>query len=100
MPAIDDLTKHPWFKAAKRALMLAFPAGLEGRRIVDLGCGEGKYTIEFAKLGMEALGIEIRQNNLAKGLATKEKMNLDSLSFAHDTVWNLPKYGEFDAIFC
>jgi SAM-dependent methyltransferase len=95
-----NFTKHPWFKAAKRALMLAFPTGLEGRRIVDLGCGEGKYTIEFAKLGMEALGIEIRHSNVAKCLAVKEEISLTNLSFSRDTVWNLAKYGEFDAIFC
>jgi 2-polyprenyl-3-methyl-5-hydroxy-6-metoxy-1,4-benzoquinol methylase len=76
MPAIEteaDFAKHPWFKASKRALMLAFPTGLEGRRIVDLACGEGKYAIEFAKLGMEALGIEVRQSNVAKCLAIKKK---------------------------
>jgi SAM-dependent methyltransferase len=95
-----DKSQHPWFKSAKRALLLAFPAGLVGRRIVDLGCLEGGYTIEFARLGMAALGIEVRQSNFDKCIAAKATTGLSNLNFAHDTVWNLAKYGEFDAIFC
>jgi hypothetical protein len=49
---------------------------------------------------MEALGVEVRQSNFENCLAVKAAMELPNLSFAHDTVWNLAKYGEFDAVFC
>ena len=43
---------HPWFLAAKRILDATFPGDKSHLRIVDLGCLEGGYTVEFARLGM------------------------------------------------
>jgi hypothetical protein len=44
-------------------LNLVFPDGLRGKRIADLGCLEGGYAVEFARLGMNATGIEVRDSN-------------------------------------
>jgi len=94
------LPSRPWYKSAKRSLMLAFGNELAGRSIVDLGCLTGGYTLEFARLGMDALGIEARQSNFDNCIFVKNGVNLPTLRFAHDTVWNLEKYGKFDAVFC
>src|SRR5215831_8569837 len=51
-----EMSENLWFRSAKRALSLAFGGSLAGRSIVDLGCLEGGYTAEFARLGMERLG--------------------------------------------
>lgn len=101
LPSVgDDMSLDPWFKSAKRALLFAFGGTLSGRRIVDLGCLEGGYTAEFARLGMDALGIEARQTNFENCMVVKNGVNLPNLNFAHDTVWNLADYGMSDAIFC
>jgi SAM-dependent methyltransferase len=96
----SDMAQHPWFKSAKRALSVAFQGRLAGRSIVDLGCLEGGYTAEFARLGMEALGIEVRQSNYENCLFVGKAINLPNLRFVHDTVWNVANYGQFDAVFC
>ena len=49
------LSDSPWFLAAKRIIEFAFRGDIAGKRIVDLGCLEGGYTVEFARMGMEAL---------------------------------------------
>ena len=95
-----EVSQDAWFKAAKRALTLAFPGGLAGVRLVDLGCLEGGYATEFARLGMEVLGIEVRRSNFENCLLVKAGVDLPNLSFAHDDAWNIEKYGEFDAVFC
>ena len=86
------------FQAAKRMLNLVFPEGLSGKRIADLGCLEGGYATGFARLGMNATGIEIRDSNFRNCLYVKSKVNLPSLTFIQDDVNNIDKHGTFDAI--
>jgi SAM-dependent methyltransferase len=96
----ETIAEGSWFKATKRALSLAFQGELEGKKIVDLGCLEGGFTAEFARLGMDALGIEVRKSNYDNCMVVKNGTNLPNLNFARDTVQNIEKYGPFDAIFC
>jgi SAM-dependent methyltransferase len=79
-------------------LNLAFPEGVLGKRIADLGCLEGGYTVGFARLGMTALGIEARGSNFRHCLHVKADLNLDNLTFIRDDVNNISNYGTFDAI--
>jgi len=73
---------------------------MAGKRIADLGCLEGGYTVEFARMGFEALGIEVRRSNFAACEYVRAHLHLPNLHFARDDVWNIEKYGTFDAIFC
>ena len=78
-----------------------FPDGFAGRRLVDLACLEGGYSVEFARLGFgEVLGIEVRQTNIQRCEYVRQRVNMPNLRFAQDDVWNLAHYGLFDAIFC
>lgn len=69
-------------------------------RILDLGCLEGQFALEFAKHGAEAVGIEIRQANLDKAEFLKKAWSCENLHFHKDNVRNLRKYGSFDAVIC
>lgn len=108
---LDDgsLTKpdEPWqmrdlplLQFALNFLELTFPDGAKGKRIVDLGCLEGGYAVEFAREGFESLGIEVRKSNIENCNYVKSHTNLPNLRFACDDVRNLERYGMFDAIFC
>ena len=45
-------------------------------RVLDLGCLDGIFSIEFAKQGSETIGVEIREANIIKALFCKEwKLN-------------------------
>jgi SAM-dependent methyltransferase len=99
--------EQPWqmedvqlLKFTKQFLRMLFPGGVAGKRVVDLGCLEGGYTVELARAGFDALGIEIRQSNLENCQRVKAGTNLPNLSFACDDVQNLAKHGVFDVIFC
>jgi SAM-dependent methyltransferase len=94
---MEDL---PLTKFTKRLLQLAFPAGVAGKRIVDLGCLEGGYAVSFAREGLQTLGIDIRQSNIENCRYIKQQTNLPNLEFVCDDVRNLENYGKFDAIFC
>jgi Methyltransferase domain len=75
---------------------------LDQIRILDLGCLEGLYAVEFARHGAQAVGIEGREANLAKARFAKEALGLDNLTFYQDDIRNLSpeKYGFFDAVLC
>ena len=65
LPSTERLVDSAWFGAARRVLNLVYPHGMQGRTLVDLGCLEGGYALEFARLGFDALGIEARASNFA-----------------------------------
>jgi SAM-dependent methyltransferase len=94
------IADHPWMLSAKRLLNIIFPPDKSSYRLADLGCLEGGYSVEFARMGFQVLGVEVRESNFAACRYVKEKTNLPNLEFVKDNVWNLAKYGKFDAVFC
>jgi len=75
---------------------------LDQLRVLDLACLEGHYAVEFALHGAEGVGIELREQNLAKAEFVRDYLNLDRLVLCRDDVRNLSreKYGEFDVVIC
>ena len=88
------------FHSLRRVLDLVFPAGKENHRIADLGCLEGGYSVGFARMGFEAVGIEVRDANFQCCTYVKEHVNLPNLQFVQDNVLNFSRYGRFDTVFC
>jgi SAM-dependent methyltransferase len=80
-------------------LRLVYPDGLHGKSIVDIGCLEGGYSTEFARLGMIATGIEVRQFHYRNCLRVKAGTDLPNLKFIRDDAVNIRRCGPFDAVF-
>ena len=83
-----------------RILRMAFGDDLQGKSIVDLGCLEGGYTVEFARAGMIAVGIEARQTNIDNCEIVRKGLDLPNLTFVKDDVMNIERYQDFDASYC
>ena len=94
------LADEPRCRAAMRLLRMLYGDGLAGRRIVDLGCLEGGYAVEFARAGMDALGLEVRPSNFENCRYVQGKVGLPNLRFVRDDAWNVEKYGPFDVAYC
>lgn len=71
-------------------------------RILDLGCLDGIFSIEFAQQGADVTGVEIRDANINKAAFCADALGLTNLNFRQDDVRNisLQSYGRFDAIIC
>lgn len=69
-----------------------------GASVADLGSLYGAYTLEFARAGYQATGIEARPENIeaARRLGT----GIPNLRYIQDDVRNIEDYGPFDAVFC
>ncbi len=66
-------------------------------RILDIGCGTGRHSIELSKRGYQVTGIDLSDSQLvrAREKAEKQGQNIDFLK--HDAR-NLPFENEFDLV--
>lgn len=85
--------------AVQRMLRLVYPDGLRGKSIADIGCLEGGFATEFARLGMITTGIEVRESNYRNCLRVKAGTDLPNLNFVRDDAMNVGAYGPFDCAF-
>lgn len=100
-PGMDHtIDMHPWFQQAKRIIEVLFPGDKSNIRLADLGCLEGGYSVEFARMGLNVLGLDVRESNLQACHHVQANTNLPNLDFVRDDVWNVHLYGKFDIIFC
>lgn len=90
----------PTFLAAKRVVDLVFPGPKDHLKLADLGCLEGGYSVEFARLGFDVLGLDVRQVNIDACRYVQSRVNLPNLQFVLDNALNIEKYGSFDVMFC
>jgi len=89
-------------RSALRTLGLLVPIvdPADPPRVVDLGCNEGGYAVEFARQGYDVVGIEGRRANVDKCEYVARQLDLPNLRFIHDDVRNVKSHGTFDAVFC
>ncbi len=94
------IEQEEWFCATRRTLDVLFPGDRSNVSVVDLGCLEGGYSVGFARMGFQTLGIEVRQASFEACEYARSKVNLPNLRFVRDDAWNFGRYGDFDIVFC
>ena len=97
------LAQSAMWTSIEKTINLFLPGGPKeraGLKAVDLGCLEGGFSVEFARMGIDTLGIEAREVNIEKCNYVKSHLNLPNLRFAQDDVRNLTNYGKFDITLC
>ena len=75
---------------------------LKGKKILDMGCGSGRFTAAFAKLGAKRVyGVDLGLDGISVGKKIVKKYNLKNVTFKKSSVLNLPfKNNYFDFVFC
>ena len=78
------------------------PNKLKGKKILDMGCGSGRFSAAFARLGAKKVyGIDLGSTGISIGKKLIKKYNLKNLTFKKTSVLNLPfKNNYFDFVFC
>ena len=90
---------HPITRSVKRLLTVLYPDGLAGKTIIDVGCLEGGFATEFARIGLHATGVEVRDSNYQNCLYVRERVDLPNLTFLQGNANDIAQYGQFDVHF-
>lgn len=64
-------------------------------RIIDIGCGTGRHSVELARRGYRITGIDLSESQLARAREKARQQDLDVSFMKHDAR-NLPFANEFD----
>jgi SAM-dependent methyltransferase len=75
---------------------------LRGKRVLDLACLEGMYSLELARRGADVVAIEGREANLAKARFAARATGVDGVDWRLGDVRDLSReeHGEFDVVLC
>ena len=81
--------------------MLNFMGDVEGKKILDLGCGEGGYSRELTKKGATLISIDCSEKAIeyAKALAEKENLKIKHFVRNSNDLFDIPSE-EFDIVLC
>jgi SAM-dependent methyltransferase len=76
-----------WTQAAEHAHFMRLLPGLEGRRVLDLGCGMGQLAAHLAEAGAaEVIGVDISERMLALAATTHAHPRVTYLRHAIESV--------------
>lgn len=96
-PVYDDFTHHHDYEAwVSELLSYLKPLGLRGRRLLDVACGTGKSFMPLLERGWEVTGCDISPAmvELARAKAgARARISVADMR-------RLPRYGEFDLVWC
>jgi 2-polyprenyl-3-methyl-5-hydroxy-6-metoxy-1,4-benzoquinol methylase len=73
-----------------------------GETLLDVGCGSGWLSIDFAKKNMEVLGIDVSETQIKTAISNKVNNDLKKLQFecADFIEWDITKYkNKFQSVF-
>jgi SAM-dependent methyltransferase len=94
-PVYDDFTAHHEYEAWIADLLeILARRGLQGNRLLDVGCGTGKSFLPMLPRGWQVTGCDISPAMLE--LASEKAGDSAQLSVAD--MLELPKLGEFDLV--
>lgn len=97
LKAMVNPWRVPYFK---NALTKHYGQDLSQVRLLDIGCGGGVLTEEFALMGCRVAGIDISPRSIAVAQAHADKSGL-SIDYRIGEATNLPfEDGNFDAVSC
>jgi 2-polyprenyl-3-methyl-5-hydroxy-6-metoxy-1,4-benzoquinol methylase len=94
-------TYYPAHREIMRLVQERLGRDFRGRRIVDIGCLEGYFSVECALQGAEVLGIDGKVLNVRKCEFVRSVLGVKGVTFALGDAMKVTRqsYGGFDAIF-
>ena len=75
---------------------------LEGKNVIDVGCGSGRYSLALSKMGAKSvLGVDYGLDGIEVGKKLIKDLKIENISFQQVDILNLPfSENSFDFVFC
>jgi 2-polyprenyl-3-methyl-5-hydroxy-6-metoxy-1,4-benzoquinol methylase len=102
-PGIYTAFCDDWYDE-HQAIMNVIDRHLAGRysrrKVLDLGCLEGYFSLECALHGADVIGVDAKEINIKKCEFVKSVLDVSNLSFVLDDAMNVARerYGSFDLV--
>jgi SAM-dependent methyltransferase len=94
-PLYDDFTAHYEYELWTGQLLTVLEReGLQGRRLLDVGCGTGKSFLPMLPRGWQAVGCDVSASMLDQA---RRKVG-DAVRLEIADMRELPRFGEFDLV--
>jgi SAM-dependent methyltransferase len=94
-----EMIKLPWAQKTgsevDRLLRMLQPG--DDERVLDLGCGTGRHSLELARRGFSVVGVELLESNVAVARASAAEQSLD-VEFLQIDLRELAIEDEFDLV--
>ena len=84
-------------RPAEKALLAKLK---KGSRILDVGCGSGRFSVNAAKLGFQVVGIDITPEAIETSKKRAEDERLKNVTFQVLDITEDTPAGKFDYVFC
>jgi 2-polyprenyl-3-methyl-5-hydroxy-6-metoxy-1,4-benzoquinol methylase len=107
LPSGEYLLSDPWFRQnvdrilCEQEILLA-PEWFPGKRVLDAGCGNGRWTYGLSKLGATTTSVDVNDSALEAASAAAADFSNERTfikSPLEDLDVNVPQ-GAFDLVFC
>lgn len=90
VPPVDDLVS----RAALDHL-----GDLEGKRVLDMGCGSGEYSLFFAQQGAEVTALDLSEVGITALAEECARLGITSVTPIVGDAFGIEAQGPFDAVF-
>lgn len=85
-------------REVERKLLTSLP---KQSKILDLGCGSGRFSIGAAQIGHNVTGMDITPEAISAATEKAKKLNLNNVHFLVGDMTDIPlENNEFDYVFC
>lgn len=91
---------YPAHQAIMNTIDRHLDGGYAGKRVLDIGCLEGYFSLECALHAATVVGVDAKDINIKKCEFVKSVLGVSTLSFVLDDAMNLTRerYGGFDVV--
>jgi len=91
------------FRHLMPPLLAAHNGSLEGKRVLDIACNSGFWSLQCALRGAQVVGFDARQENIDQANLVKRIVGLDNVEFNVLDFWDMSPQslgGTFDVVLC
>ncbi|MBE5936927.1 MAG: GNAT family N-acetyltransferase [Lachnospiraceae bacterium] len=94
-----DMKSHGWAKNTGAEVDYIIKYG-EGNKILDLGCGQGRHSLELASIGFNVKGIDFSEQHIENAKCENAKCGINNCEFECADIRFYNDKTEYDRVLC